>query len=55
MNEYGIALARNGMIDEARSVYNQLIDTGIRARGLRSLAFIDMYEGKYEGGRSKTE
>ena len=53
MHEYGVALARNNMIDEARAVYNQLLDTGNRARGLRSLALLDMYEGKYREAQIK--
>lgn len=55
VHEYGIAYVRNGARLDARAIYNQMLDTGIRARGLRSLALLDMYEGKFRSAKPKLE
>jgi eukaryotic-like serine/threonine-protein kinase len=46
-HEYGSALVKNGSREEARRMFNQMLDSGIRPNALRSLALLDMYEGKY--------
>ena len=46
-HEYGMTLVNHGSRAQARQVYNQVLDSAIRPRALRSLALLDMYEGKY--------
>jgi eukaryotic-like serine/threonine-protein kinase len=46
-HEYGTALVENGSRAEARQMFSQVLDSEIRPRALRSLALLDMYEGKY--------
>lgn len=52
-HEYGITLVNHGSRAEARLVYNQVLDSAIRPRALRSLALLDMYEGKYRDAMTK--
>lgn len=52
-HEYGMALVENGSRAEARQVFNQVLDSAIRPRALRSLALLDMYEGKYRDAMIK--
>ena len=48
-HEYGFALVRAGEIAKAREVFDKAVATPIlRARGLRSLALLDLYEGHYK-------
>jgi len=47
-NEYGFLLARMGEIDEARETFELMFpDERQKARGLRSIALLNMYQGKY--------
>jgi eukaryotic-like serine/threonine-protein kinase len=47
-NEYGFTLVRLGEIDKAAGVFNGMIATDRRARGLRSMAVLEMYRGRYD-------
>jgi tetratricopeptide (TPR) repeat protein len=47
-NEYGFVLARTGNIGRAREVFNLAVeDPRLRSRGLRSMAFLEEYLGRY--------
>jgi len=47
-NEYGFLLARMGEIDKARETFELMFtDEMQKARGLRSIALLNMYQGKY--------
>ncbi|HEY9449081.1 MAG TPA: BTAD domain-containing putative transcriptional regulator [Gemmatimonadaceae bacterium] len=47
--EYGGALVESGRLDEARATFQKMVELrpSEQARGHRSLAYLDMYEGKY--------
>ena len=48
--EYGFTLVANGDSDKAQQVFSALIarpEPGLRENGLRSLAFLDLYHGRY--------
>jgi tetratricopeptide (TPR) repeat protein len=47
-SEYGFALVRTGQADKAGEVFEKMIAAGRKARGLRSLALLDMYRGQYD-------
>jgi tetratricopeptide (TPR) repeat protein len=51
--EYGFALVAAGEREKARTLFTSLLDSlNTRESGLRSLAFLDLYEGKYTSARS---
>jgi tetratricopeptide (TPR) repeat protein len=53
-HEYGFCLVKAGEAAKAREVFAKAVATkDLRAKGLRSLALLDLYEGKYRdaGGR----
>jgi tetratricopeptide (TPR) repeat protein/predicted Ser/Thr protein kinase len=55
-NEYGFALVACGEIGRAREVFAlALEDPEIRARGLRSMALLDSYEGHYRSAEERFE
>ncbi len=48
--EYGAALVRLGRIDDARNAFEKMVkapDAMRQARGRRSMAFLEMYRGRY--------
>ncbi len=50
-HEYGFTLVDAGKLDEARSVFEQMIKeapSSQRARGFRSRAFLEMFNGRYD-------
>jgi eukaryotic-like serine/threonine-protein kinase len=54
--EYGMALIENGEAQKAEEVFkSQLGDSRTRANGLRSLALLDLYYGRYESARPMLE
>jgi eukaryotic-like serine/threonine-protein kinase len=54
--EYGMALIENGQSEKAEELFkSQLGDPRTRANGLRSLAYLDLYYGKYESARPLLE
>jgi len=53
-HEYGFAWVRAGDIAKAREVFGKaLASPGSKAGGLRSLALLDLYQGKYKDGADK--
>ena len=47
-HEYGFSLVRVGETAKARGVFEKAVGTtNVRARGLRSLGLLDLYEGRY--------
>jgi predicted Zn-dependent protease len=53
-HEYGFTLAMHGDIARAREVFAlALTSIDLESRGLRSLALVDMYEGKYRDAETK--
>lgn len=48
-HQYGAVLVRLGMVDSARAVFTRMLPraAGDRARGLRSLGFLDAHEGRW--------
>jgi tetratricopeptide (TPR) repeat protein len=47
-HEYGFSLVRAGEIAKARELFERAVaTTNLRARGLRSLALLDLYKGRY--------
>jgi DNA-binding SARP family transcriptional activator len=54
-NQYGAALVAAGRLDAAAATFEKMLSkTAIdRIRGLRSLAFLDLYRGNYEAGISR--
>ena len=54
--EYGFALVANGEGDKAQQVFSVLLDKPeTRENGLRSVAFLDLYHGRYASARSRFE
>ncbi len=53
--EYGLTLALNGQAEKARQVFSALLtgDSATAANGERSLAFLDLYQGKYASARQE--
>jgi tetratricopeptide (TPR) repeat protein len=55
-DEYGQALIKSGNISKAIEVFKLGMDKPeIRMRGLRSLALLDMYQGKYSGAKGRLQ
>jgi len=57
-HQYGVALILAGQPAKAREVYAIKLrspEAGARARGYRSTAFVDMYEGKYRAAQRSFE
>jgi eukaryotic-like serine/threonine-protein kinase len=51
--EYGDTLVQNGETQKAEALFTSLLgDKATRESGLRSLALLDLYEGKYSSARS---
>jgi eukaryotic-like serine/threonine-protein kinase len=47
-HEYGFSLVRAGEIAKAREIFGKAVaTTDLRAKGLRSMALLDLYEGHY--------
>ncbi len=54
--EYGFALVANGEGDKAQQVFSALLDKlETRENGLWSLAFLDLYRGRYASAESRFE
>lgn len=54
--EYGFALVANGEDQKASQVFSALLDKPeSRENGLRSLAFLDLYHGRYTSAKSRLE
>jgi DNA-binding winged helix-turn-helix (wHTH) protein/tetratricopeptide (TPR) repeat protein len=54
--EYGFALVANGEGDKAQQVFSALLDKPeTRENGLWSLAFLDLYRGRYASAQSRFE
>jgi DNA-binding winged helix-turn-helix (wHTH) protein/tetratricopeptide (TPR) repeat protein len=54
--EYGFALVANGEDDKAQRVFSALLDKPeTRENGLRSLAFLDLYHGRYASAQGRLE
>ena len=52
--EYGFALVANGEDDKAEQVFSALLDKSeTRENGLRSMAFLDLYRGRYDSAQSR--
>jgi tetratricopeptide (TPR) repeat protein len=55
-HEYGIALVRGGDRAQARAVFDKAVAApGMKAKGLRSHALLDMLEGRYAAARARLE
>jgi len=53
-HEYGVMLIGAGQASKAREVYGRAVaEPEVAARGLRSLALLDMYEGRYREAISR--
>ena len=53
-HEYGFALVHSGNVHKAREVFGfALSKPDLRASGLRSLALLDLYEGKYRQAKAR--
>ena len=54
--EYGMALILNGEMPKAEALFTSLVSNqATRESGLRSMALLDLYRGKYSGARSLLE
>ena len=54
--EYGFALVANGEDQKAEQVFTALLaKSDTRENGLRSLAFLDLYHGRYSSAQSRLE
>jgi DNA-binding winged helix-turn-helix (wHTH) protein/tetratricopeptide (TPR) repeat protein len=54
--EYGFALVANGEGQKAEQVFSALLEKPeFRENGLRSLAFLDLYLGRYESAQSRLQ
>ena len=54
--EYGFALVANGEVRKAEQVFSALLDRpDTRENGLRSLAFLDLYRGRYASAQSRLQ
>jgi eukaryotic-like serine/threonine-protein kinase len=49
-NEYGFALVHLGKFQKAADVFQKMIESGLKARGYRSMALLAMYQGKLSEG-----
>ena len=54
-HEYGFTLVEAGDHEKARQVFNQGLTTSIKPMALRSLALLDLYEGKYRDAKARLE
>ncbi len=54
-HEYGFTLVKAGHSEKAREVFNKALAAGNKSAALRSLAMLDMYEGKYRQARQRLE
>ena len=55
-HEYGMALMRSGQEDKARELFKSVLgDPNMHGRGLRSLAYLDLYHGQYRAAKAKLE
>jgi tetratricopeptide (TPR) repeat protein len=55
-HEYGFALVKNGEEARARAVFRQAVEKPeMKAAGLRSMALLDMYRGRYREARARLE
>jgi tetratricopeptide (TPR) repeat protein len=54
-HEYGFTLASAGDDAKARQVFSQALSTPIKPMALRSLALLDLYQGKYREAKPKLE
>jgi serine/threonine protein kinase/tetratricopeptide (TPR) repeat protein len=52
-HEYGFALVEAGEYEKARKVFEQGLSTSIKPTALRSLALLDLYQGKYHDAKAK--
>jgi DNA-binding winged helix-turn-helix (wHTH) protein/tetratricopeptide (TPR) repeat protein len=52
-HEYGFALVRAGNPGKAREVFAKGLSSSVKAAALRSLAFLDMYDGKYRQAQQR--
>jgi eukaryotic-like serine/threonine-protein kinase len=54
--EYGFALVANGEAAKAEQVFSALLDNPqLRENGLRSLAFLDLYRGRYTSAQNRLQ
>jgi DNA-binding winged helix-turn-helix (wHTH) protein/tetratricopeptide (TPR) repeat protein len=54
--EYGFALVANGETDKAQQLFSALLDNPeSRENGLRSLAFLDLYRGRYASAQGRLQ
>jgi len=54
--EYGFSLVANGEGDKAQQVFSALLDKPeTRENGFRSLAFLDLYHGRYASAQNRLE
>jgi eukaryotic-like serine/threonine-protein kinase len=53
--EYGLVFVRLGDIAKAREIYTKILSTEARPLALRSIALLDLYEGKYRDAKQKLE
>jgi DNA-binding winged helix-turn-helix (wHTH) protein/tetratricopeptide (TPR) repeat protein len=54
--EYGFALVANGDIQKAEQVFSALLEKSeTRENGLRSLAFLDLYRGRYASAQGRLQ
>jgi eukaryotic-like serine/threonine-protein kinase len=54
--EYGFTLVANGDIQKAEGVFSALLEKSeTRENGLRSLAFLDLYRGRYASAQSRLQ
>jgi serine/threonine protein kinase/Tfp pilus assembly protein PilF len=51
-SEYGFALVHVGQIQKAAEAFQKMIDSGSKGRGYRSMALLDIYQGKLSNGIS---
>lgn len=56
-HEYGFTLVHVGQIEKARQVFGQMValTDQRKARGYRSLALLDMYEGRYRSAAARLQ
>lgn len=55
-HEYGFTLVRNGDESKARDVFGLALDKPeLKAKGLRSLALLDLYRGKYRDAKTRLQ
>ena len=55
-HEYGMTLARSGQEDKARELFKSVTsDPEMRGRAFRSLAYLDLYHGRYRTAKASLE